>query len=193
MPKKSKEARAGAAPKEGRKSAEKAAVETNPAAVFANVVMLANRLASGAGDATFLAGSNLGLAEWLGLRAIATGPRKNSRFLSKSLGVSRQRVKQVVDRLAAAKLLDVTVPDADRRDRELVITSAGTQLVKDIDARVLAQLEAAKFPIKRLRHSGGTLRKLKKLLDQPGKVKGKGAGKAAKAVSPPVTTVTPAP
>jgi DNA-binding MarR family transcriptional regulator len=70
--------------------------------------------------------------------------------LSEALGIDRNNVSLLVDKLEARGLLKRSVNDADRRARELYITPAGKRLwrqclpkIREANSRILASLKAA--------------------------------------------------
>jgi DNA-binding MarR family transcriptional regulator len=122
-----------------------AAARTPPPAIklAADAITLMNRIVSRLFDESSLVRARLGLAEWSILRELAANPALRSAALAKRLGISPQRVTQLVKSMSEARLLTVTRSETDSRVRDIACTALGSERLAAVDGQVLAVFETA--------------------------------------------------
>jgi DNA-binding MarR family transcriptional regulator len=115
---------------------------TGPATVEINMQDLAHFVA---GISRFLAGlasmapfseTGLGLAEWSTLSIVAGRENVRTAQLAASLGVSGQRMNQILDSLQAAALVSVVAAEENPRRRSIVMTPAGNEKLEALNSRL---------------------------------------------------------
>jgi len=86
------------------------------------------------------ADARLGLAEWSVLNTVAKNPTVRQKQVAGSLGISGQRVSQIVDSLLKAGLVSVTASQEDSRQKIIATTDAGATKLAEVNAALDAML-----------------------------------------------------
>jgi DNA-binding MarR family transcriptional regulator len=112
--------------------------------------------------------AGLGLAEWSALSMIARREGINSRQLANLLGVSAQRVNQLVDSLKRSELVGQTTSPDDARQRILTVTPEGGRRLAELNAQLHPLIAAALQSRPRsLRNASRLLRTLMRIVQAP--------------------------
>lgn len=103
-------------------------------AAFEDYVLDANRIVSVLSDSAIFAEHGIGLAEWAVLRAVsqAEGGSVGNLALIRQVGISRQRLRDLLRSLEERKLVQVAVSDADRRQRDISLGDAAPEVLEAI-------------------------------------------------------------
>jgi DNA-binding MarR family transcriptional regulator len=81
---------------------------------------------------------NIGVTEWLFLRAMFNDPSQRRGQIARLLGITPQRTAQIVAALAKAEYVTVTTSADDTRKKDIAITEAGKAALGEIDQQLLA-------------------------------------------------------
>ncbi|MFW0786628.1 MarR family winged helix-turn-helix transcriptional regulator [Gordonia sp. CPCC 206044] len=111
------------------------------------------------GEALFRQGLGISLAQFLVLSTIDAFPnRLNQQMIADRLGLTKSTVSRQVDNGVSAGLITVSAAAHSRRDNEIALTEAGTEMVRRGD-EMFAQARAD-FPTISERDMAVTLRTL---------------------------------
>lgn len=102
-----------------------------------------SRLMAALGEQPAFASSELGVTEWLFLRALKEDPMLRGGAIAQRLGVTAQRSTQIVTGLRKAGLISVAQSAEDSRKKDLGITDKGKTRLAAIDQAVVKAFATA--------------------------------------------------
>lgn len=145
--------------------AKRTSIAEDPVAV----ISLLSKTVAKLDNEPFKAGG-ISLAEWTGLRTMATSPQAPTGVIARKLGFSRQRGAQIVHSLQQAGLITISRSPFDSRKKDLAITSAGRAKLQQMDNAIDAMLkEAFKSRPKALSHLAIAMNALLKVMSTEAK------------------------
>jgi DNA-binding MarR family transcriptional regulator len=127
-----------AKPAKAGKKAKTTATPTDPGAALEGLIRLSHRFATSLTDADVFTKRTLSVAEWSVLAAVKENPSAAVGKLAKASGISRQRTRQLLNALEAAKLVDVTRSEQDKRGRAVMLTGQGEDALSGVRADLAA-------------------------------------------------------
>lgn len=137
------------------------------------LILRANRFVAKVAETDSFQTSNIGVADWLALRALAKAGKQTFTSLARTLGVTRQRVKQIADSLKETGLVTVTSSGEDKRKAEVEITAEGSDTLTTLEQGLRGKLETVKGGMQPALRAGGVMLRLSRAL-------GDGTGEGAK-------------
>jgi len=114
----------------------------SPEGELERLLLSLHRLSNALGESGVLAKNTIGVSEWAVLSVLDGGEPLHLKQIVRQTGVSRQRIRKVLQELEEKKLVTVgQIPDGDRRQRVVAGTSEGARVRQAIlaDLRVLAE------------------------------------------------------
>jgi len=102
-----------------------------------------SRLMAALGEQPAFASSELGVTEWLFLRALKEDPTLRGGAIAQRLGVTAQRSTQIVTGLRKTGLISVAQSAEDSRKKDLSITDKGKSRLAAIDQAVVKAFASA--------------------------------------------------
>jgi DNA-binding MarR family transcriptional regulator len=87
--------------------------------------------------------AKLGFAEWSVLSILSKGKPFSSAQLMRTLGVSKQRVSQIIDSLKTENLIELSPVAGDARKKLISITSAGTDRMNKLNTSLQPLVSSA--------------------------------------------------
>lgn len=146
------------------KKVDEAQMELDSMAALEALVLRANRFVSRVAESDSFRERKVGVAEWLALRALQRSGKETFTSLARTLGVTRQRVKQIADSLKASGLVRVSSSDDDRRKAEVAITPAGEALLQQLESGLRGKLNSYRGGLQPAVRAGNVMHRLTRLL-----------------------------
>ncbi|MEM9010554.1 MAG: MarR family transcriptional regulator [Pseudomonadota bacterium] len=110
---------------------------------FATFVNAALRMMTRLNKAEIFTGQGITPVAWLSLRTISEAGTCSPRILVNRLGMTRQRVGQILDTLKAKDLVLVTPAEGEGRQITIALSPSGEAMLAHLDTALGAELEEA--------------------------------------------------
>lgn len=154
---------------ENRDRPQRNAAEVDTLDALELLILRANRFVSRLAETDAFVEQDMGVADWLALRALARTGKETFTSLARTLGVTRQRVKQIADSLKDAGLAEVAASGQDRRKAEVSLTAAGRESLATLEAALKTRLDGFKGGMLQAVRSSVVLHRLgRRLGEEPG-------------------------
>ncbi len=113
---------------------------------FGNLVAGMTRVLNRLSSIPQFKNADLGLAEWVALSVLQQADGISNKQLAATLGVTRQRAHQLINQLAAAKLISVQVSPLDSRENVITLAANGTKQLNALNVELASLISAALGP-----------------------------------------------
>lgn len=130
------------------------------------LILRANRFVSRLAETEAFLQQDLGVADWLALRALSKSGTETFTGLARTLGVTRQRVKQIADSLKEAGLAEVSASGVDRRKAIVTLSDSGREALANLETALRVKLETFKGGMHQAVRSSAILHRLGRSLGE---------------------------
>ncbi|TCS61129.1 DNA-binding MarR family transcriptional regulator [Primorskyibacter sedentarius] len=129
---------------------------------FARIIVNAFSLQSAITSNQMLADKGLTTAGWLVLRRLSNKEDLSVAALGRAFSLTRQRMFQIVNRLAEKGYVELQINEEEKRARKVLLTAEGREVLKAVEKELTALLGDAlsEMPEKSMDKSARMLRKL---------------------------------
>jgi MarR family transcriptional regulator for hemolysin len=129
---------------------------------FARIIVNAFSLQSAITSNQMLADKGLTTAGWLVLRRLANKEDQSVAALGRAFSLTRQRMFQIVTRLAEKGYVELKMNEGEKRARQVLLTDEGRSVLQNVEKELTVLLGDAlsSLPEKSMDKSARVLRKL---------------------------------
>lgn len=129
---------------------------------FARIIVNAFSLQSAITSNKMLADKGLTTAGWLVLRRLANKEDQSVAALGRAFSLTRQRMFQIVNRLAEKGYVELKINEDEKRARKVLLTEAGRTVLQGVEKELTVLLGDAlsEMPEKSMEKSARVMRKL---------------------------------